>query len=132
MAEKACTPVIDPHRALSPLPPGAEFSCYLCVAFTCLHSTSGMTGSGASERAQEMAFRERTKSCWEQTAHFGHVSRIRTSDFTGLTDNQGLIILGVSQRVIFSEGNYLKNNFCHTGCPRVRRACLCATLLIWK
>jgi hypothetical protein len=67
-----------------------------------------------------MALRVRTKSCSEQAAHFVHVSQIRTSDFTGLTDNQGLIILGVRQRVIFSEGNYLKNNFCHTGCPHVR------------
>lgn len=47
MAEKACTPVVDP--ALSPLPPGAEFSCYPYVAFTCLHSTSGMTGLGIGQ-----------------------------------------------------------------------------------
>lgn len=83
-------------------------------------------------RECEQRAAENKHNTLEGTDAAAHVSRIRTSDFTGLTDNQGLIILGVSQRVIFSEGNYLKNNFCHTGCPCVRRACLCATLLIWK
>lgn len=84
------------------------------------------------DREEEQRAAENKQNPLEGVDAAAHVSRIRTSDFTGLTDNQGLIILGVSQRVIFSQGNYLKNNFCHTGCPCVRRACLCTTLLIWK
>jgi hypothetical protein len=83
-------------------------------------------------RTKRDSTKKKPRTLWKGVDAAGHVSWIRTSDFLGLTDNQGLIIPSVRERVIFSEGNCLKNNFCHTGCPRVRRARLCALLLIWK
>lgn len=47
---------------------------------------------------------------WTQLAL---MALITTPDLTGLTDNQGLIMPGGGERVMFSEGGCLENNFCH-------------------